>query len=56
MLTLSEINEELKTYDEILLLEWLNISAEDIVERFSDIIEVKEDELRAKLQEPNDED
>ena len=41
MLTFEEICEKLKQIDEISLLEQLNISSEDIVERFFDIIKSK---------------
>lgn len=38
-MTLPELEERLKTFDEITLLERLNISSDDIVERFGDVIE-----------------
>ena len=38
-LTFAEIKERLKQLDEVTLLEVLNLSAEDIVDRFEDIIE-----------------
>lgn len=38
-LTLPELKERLKSLDEVLLLELLDIASEDIVETFSDIIE-----------------
>ena len=50
-LTLQEIAEKLKRYDEILLLELLEISAEDIVDRFIDIIEIKADKLEEELED-----
>ena len=36
---LTELSDKLKDMDEITLLELLNISAEDIVDRFQDTIE-----------------
>jgi hypothetical protein len=38
-LTLEEIKERLKRWDEITLVEELSLRSEDIVERFDDIIE-----------------
>jgi hypothetical protein len=45
-LTLPEIIERLKQLDEITLLEELSITSEDLVNRFSDIIETKADALQ----------
>ncbi len=44
-LTLEELKDRLKRYDEVTLLEILNISSEDLVERFDDVIEDKYDVL-----------
>lgn len=38
-LTLPELKERLKRLDEVSLLELLDISSEDLIESFSDIIE-----------------
>ncbi len=38
-LTLPELKERLKSLDEVLLLELLDIASEDLVETFSDAIE-----------------
>lgn len=38
-LTLPELKERLKSLDEVSLLELLDISSEDLIESFSDIIE-----------------
>lgn len=54
-LTLPEIYERLKRLDEITLLEVLNISSEDLVERFTDMIEEQADRLEAELEEEIDE-
>ena len=45
-LTLEEIKERLKRWDEITLVEELSIRSEDIVERFDDIIEDQADRLQ----------
>jgi hypothetical protein len=44
-LTIEEIKDRLKTLDEVTLLEELHINSEDIVERFSDVIEDNADKL-----------
>jgi len=46
-LTLEEIKERLKRWDEVTLIEELSIRSEDIVERFDDIIEDKADKLES---------
>jgi len=48
-LTLPELSERLKQLDEITLLELLNISSEDIIDRFDDIIEAKADILTKQV-------
>ena len=50
-LTLQDVFDRLKKVDEISLLEILNISSEDIVDRFADKIEDKLDELEIDLDE-----
>ena len=45
MLTLEELKERMSMEDEVTLLETLNISAEDLVNAFSDKIEDKYDKL-----------
>lgn len=45
MLTLEEIKERLKRWDELSLVEELELRSEDIVERFEDIIEQNADKL-----------
>ena len=44
-LTFTELLERLKKVDEISLLEILDISSEDLVDRFPDLIEAKYDEI-----------
>lgn len=52
MITITELYERLKKIDEISLLEMLEISSEDIVDRFQDKIDLKYDLL---LEEYNNE-
>jgi len=49
-LTLIEIKERLKQIDEVDLLELLDISSEDLVERFTDLIEDKADQLEKEVE------
>ena len=51
MLTLRDICDKLKQLDEITLLEVLDISSEDIVDRFLDSIEDRFDELAEEFDE-----
>jgi hypothetical protein len=44
-MTLTELQEKLTEVDEITLMELLNVSSEDLVERFVDVIEDKFDTL-----------
>ncbi len=50
-ITFVELSEKLKRFDEVYLLEILNINSDDIVERFQDIIDERYDQL---LQEVED--
>jgi len=52
MLTLADIKDRLKRLPEIDLLEVLDISSEEIVERFTDLIEDKFEVLEAELADP----
>ena len=45
-LTLEEIKERMKRWDEITLVEELSLRSEDIVERFDDIIEDQVERLQ----------
>ena len=49
-LTLIDIMDKLRMIDEVSLLEVLEITSEDIVDRFEDRIEEKMDYLREDLQ------
>jgi hypothetical protein len=49
-LTLNDIKDRLKQIDEIDLLELLEINSEDIVERFTDLIEDNFDKLEKEVE------
>ena len=55
MLTFKDLKDRLKSLDEITLLEVLNISSEDLVERFEDLIELRFDELHDELSDEDSE-
>lgn len=50
-MTFAELVRQLKEYDELTVLELLEISAEDIVERFGDKIEERFDYLEEQVSE-----
>jgi hypothetical protein len=50
-LTYEEVCEHLVKLDEITLLEVLDISSEDLVERFRDVIEEKLEKLKNDVEE-----
>jgi hypothetical protein len=54
MLTRLEIEEKLKQIDEITLLEVLDISSEDIVDRFEDKIEERFEQFELEFEEDDD--
>ena len=54
-LTIPDIKEKLKLLDEITLLEMLNIHAEELVDRFSDIIEDQADQLEEEIKDNENE-
>lgn len=49
MLTLVDVKERLAHYDEVTLLEVLDISSEDLLDRFEDFIEEQYEELAEEL-------
>jgi|GEM_PF-2373647 len=55
-LTITEIYEKLKKLDEITLLEVLDITSEDLVERFQDFIEDKYEDFQEDFDEDEDND
>jgi len=56
MKTIEEVMEQLKQIDEVTLLEVLNISSEDIIDRFRDKIEDDPERYRLELAQWFDED
>lgn len=50
-MTFAELVRQLKEYDELTVLELLEISAEDIVERFQDKIEDRFDYIEEQISE-----
>ena len=54
-LTLPEIKQKLKLLDEITLLELLEITSEDLVDRFFDFVEENADYIEGELSDDNDE-
>lgn len=50
MLTLNDVLDRLKKIDEVSLLEVLDIDSNDIVDRFTDRVEERFDELQEELQ------
>lgn len=49
MMTLQEVKEALCHYDEVTLLEVLDIKSDELVERFEDIIEAQYERLIEEL-------
>lgn len=54
-LTLPELYDLLKDIDEVTLLEVLDISSEDIVDKFKDLIDEQADTLEKEFEERIDE-
>ncbi len=55
MITVADLIESMKKIDEVSLLEVLDISSEEIVDRFTDKIEDKYDELKEDFEEDTEE-
>ena len=53
--TFHELKERLKQIDEVSLMEVLGLTSEDLIERFSDIIENKYEELVKEFEDENEE-
>jgi hypothetical protein len=49
LLTLQEIKERLSHYDELTLLEILDVSSEELIDRFEDLIEEQYERLVEEL-------
>jgi hypothetical protein len=54
MLTLEEVCDRLKQQDEISVMEVLELTAEDLVDRFRDKVEEKLDYFAEDLEDSND--
>ena len=54
MKTLADVINHLKRIDEISLLEVLDISSEDLVNRFVDLIEDRYEQLREEFEEEDE--
>ena len=52
MITLQELKEKLQTLDEVTLVETLELTASEIVDRCQDIIEIKYHTLAGEFDEP----
>ena len=55
VITLTEVQEKLKLIDEISLMEILEITSEDLAQRFMDRIETKYDQLITEFEPEGDE-
>ncbi len=51
MFTLEELKDKLKQLDEVTLLETLQITSDDLVNKFSDVIEENQDSLERQFDE-----
>ena len=51
MFTLEELNDKLKQLDEVTLIETLNLTSEDLVDRCVDLIEEKQETLELNFDE-----
>ena len=54
--TIRDLIEDLKKLDEVTLLEVLNLSSEEIVDRFEDVIEDRYDILHSVMYETDEDD
>lgn len=50
MLTLVDVSDKLRDYEETQLIDTLEISSDDIVDRFQDVIEEKYDKLVSEIE------
>ena len=48
-LTFNDLKDHLKALDEVTLLELLDLKSEDIVDRFEDLIEDKQEQLEKEF-------
>jgi hypothetical protein len=49
-LTFEELKEKLQRVDEVTLLELLDIHSDDLIDRFEDVIEDKQEELMKEIE------
>jgi len=49
MLTLEDLKHKLKQFDEVTLMETLEITSDDLVDRFTDLIEQQQDTLELQF-------
>ena len=49
-LTFEELKEKLQRIDEVTLLELLDIHSDDLIEKFEDVIEDKQEELMKEIE------
>jgi len=49
MLTLEDIKDKLKQLDEVTLVETLELTSDDLVDRFTDLIEQQQDTLELQF-------
>lgn len=54
MITLEELKERLKQFDELTLLDLFDVTSEELVEKFQDDIEENFDYYYSQVQEPGD--
>ena len=54
--TFSELLERLKTFDEVYVLELINVTSDELVDAFEDQIEARQEYIRNQLAEDYDED
>lgn len=47
--TFRDIIDDLRRLDEVTLLELLHLRTEDIIDRFEDVIEAKQEQIRSQL-------
>jgi hypothetical protein len=48
-LTFNDLKDRLRSLDEVTLLELLNLTSDDIVDRFEDLIEDKQEQLEKEF-------
>jgi hypothetical protein len=54
-MTYEELKEKLAKTDEVTLLEWLDLTSEELVYYLDEVIEEKQNELREKFEDDDEE-